>query len=482
MDRTSLLLIEDDDTYALLVREHLEQYRPGMFDLQHVVRLAAGLERLVRGGVDVVLLDLTLPDSHGLDTYVTVRSHAPEVPVVVLSGVDDEQLAIQAAREGAQDYLVKGRVRGDTLVRCLVYAIERQQALVKLKRYARQASASESRFRRIIEQNADGIVISDPSGDVLFANVAALQMLGEAADDIRGRPFRYALTPGKTSEVILGDDSLVAEMRVTETRWNGDPALLASLRDVTERKRNRELQSRFEAEALLVNQLRDLDRMKSDFVRNVTDEFVAPLTPLGAAVATLLDGSQGSLNERQREVLELVHKHVGGLSRLAHGVQTLSRLDAGDYEIHPQPVSLGEILAGVVEGTRPQAERRDVEMTLQGDADVIVFADPGEVTRVLQHLLDNAVNHNPSGTKIQVGVERVEAGRVEVSVEDTGRGLPGQARDHVFDRFRTGEGSTLGLGIGLALCDALVGRMGGAMSVESRVGEGSTFRFTLPVK
>ena len=482
MERTSLLLIEDNQGYALLVGEHLEQVKPGTFDLQHVSRLSAGLERLVRGGIDVVLLDLTLPDSHGLDTYVTVRSQAPEVPVVVLTGVDDEKLAIQAAREGAQDYLVKGRVRGDTLVRCLQYAIERQQALVKLKRYARQASASESRFRRIIEKNVDGIVIADPTGDVLFANAAALEMLGDAADDIRGRPFRFGLTPGKTSEVIVGDDSLVAEMRVTETRWDGNPALLASLRDVTERKRTQELQARLEAEALLVDQLRDLDRMKSDFVRNVSDGFVAPLTPLDAAVVTLLEGSQGALNERQRDVLELVHKHVGGLSRLARGVQTLSRLDAGEYPVHPRSVALGDILSTVIQGIRPRAEQRDIGLSLDVTSDVVVFADPDEISRVLVQLLDNAVEHNPRGTEIHVVVQRIAEDQVEVSVADSGRGFPGQAREHVFDRFHAGEGSTLGLGIGLALCEALVGRMGGTMSVESHVGEGSTFRFTLPAK
>jgi len=482
MDRTSLLMIEDDAAYAQLVSEHLELVRPGMYDLQHVVRLSTGLERLVRGGIDVVLLDLTLPDSRGLDTYVTVRSQAPEVPVVVLTGRDDKELAVQAAREGAQDYLVKGKVRGDTLVRCLQYAIERQQALVKLKRYARQASASESRFRRIIEENADGIAITDPSGDVLFANRAALRLFDQTLDDLRGRPFRFALTPGATSEVILGDDAVVAEMRVVQTRWDGSPALLASLRDVTERKRTRELQARLETEALLVDELRELERLKSDFVRTVTDEFLAPLDPLDAAVGTLLDGAQGDLSDRQREVLERVQKHVGGLSRFARGVQTLSRLDAGEYVVEPRSVPLGEVLAAALDSIQDQAERRDIELTLEAASDIVVFADPDELERVLHQLLDNAVCHNPRGTRIQVAGQRVAEDQVEVRVVDSGRGIPGEARDHVFAPFRSTKGSSLGLGIGLALCKALVERMGGALVVESRIGEGSTFRFTLPAQ
>ena len=331
---TEVLLVEDSSEYALLVSEYLEQMQPGAFALQHVVRLSTGIEILMRGGIDVVLLDLTLPDSHGLDTYVTVRSQAPDVPVVVLTGVDDEQLAVQAAREGAQDYLVKGRVRGDGLVRCLQYAIERQQTLVHLRQLARRLSASETRFRRIIERNADAIVVLDPGGEVRFVNRTAEALLGKPADELLGQAFEFVATPGRTSEVIVaqGDGGgQVAEMRVSEIHWDQEPALLASLRDVTEHKRTREIQSRLEAEALLVEQLRGLDRMKSEFVHNVTDEMLAPLAPLESAVTALLDGSQGELDAGQREVLEMVEQHVASLARFATGVHTLSKLDSGPY-------------------------------------------------------------------------------------------------------------------------------------------------------
>jgi len=482
MERTSLLLIEDDDGYARLVEEHLEQIRPGQYDLLHVPRLSTGLERLLRGGIDVVLLDLTLPDSRGLDTYVQVRSQAPEIPVVVLTGLDDEELAVQAAREGAQDYLVKGRVRGDSLVRCLQYAVERQQALVKLRRYARQASASENRFRRIIEQNADGIIITDPTGDVLFVNRAALQMLDEPADDVLGRPFRFGLVPGKTSEVMLGDNAIVAEMRVVETRWDGDNALLASLRDVTEHERNRELRARLETQALLVEELGDLERMKSDFVRTITAEFLVPLEPLGLAVDSLLDEAQGALNERQRDVLERVREEVGKVARFAAGVQTLSRLDSGEYTVSPRSVVLGDIIDNAFAGLGARAAQRDIELTVDVDPEVVVFADPDEVARILGQLVDNAVGHNPPGTSVRVTGSRVAEDQVEIRVSDSGRGIPGAAREHVFDRFGPAGSGSLDMGIGLALCKALVERMGGLLSVESRVGEGSTFCFTLPAK
>jgi len=123
------LLIEDSPGDARLIREMLRDAAGGhaQVELAHADRLSLGLERLSQRDVEVVLLDLSLPDSHGFDTFTTVHTHAPEVAIVVLSSLDDETLAIRAVQEGAQDYLVKGQVDGGTILRSMRYAIERQR-------------------------------------------------------------------------------------------------------------------------------------------------------------------------------------------------------------------------------------------------------------------------------------------------------------------------------------------------------------------
>jgi sigma-B regulation protein RsbU (phosphoserine phosphatase) len=122
------LLVEDNAGDARLIREMLRESRAGqpVVELTHVDRLAAGLEHLATDEADVVLLDLTLPDSRGFDTFARTHAAAPDVPIVVLSGLDDEDTAVRAVHAGAQDYLVKGRVDGALLVRAMRYAIERQ--------------------------------------------------------------------------------------------------------------------------------------------------------------------------------------------------------------------------------------------------------------------------------------------------------------------------------------------------------------------
>jgi len=135
---TKVLMIEDNPRDARLIREMLSEVRGALFDLKCADQLSTGLERLTAGGVDVLLLDLILPDSQGLNTFTKAYAQAPEIPIVVLTGLDDETLAVKAVREGAQDYLVKGQVDGNLLERSMRYAIERKRAEEQIKASLRE--------------------------------------------------------------------------------------------------------------------------------------------------------------------------------------------------------------------------------------------------------------------------------------------------------------------------------------------------------
>jgi diguanylate cyclase (GGDEF)-like protein len=131
-----ILLIEDNPTAVRLIQELLTRAGAPALELETTHLLATGLERLAAGDIDVVLLDLTLADCQGLDTYLRVHVHAPRVPIVILTAADDDVLPLEAIQEGAQDYLVKGQVDGKGLVRALRYAIERQRLLAALDQLA----------------------------------------------------------------------------------------------------------------------------------------------------------------------------------------------------------------------------------------------------------------------------------------------------------------------------------------------------------
>ena len=143
-----VLLIEDSPVDSRLLRLLLSESTTSHFELTHVERLSEGLKRLSEERFDVALSDLTLPDSHGFETFQALHARAPDMPIIVLSGVDDETLAVKAVREGAQDYLVKGRVDGHVLSRAIFYAIERHRTEQALQE-------SENHYKYLLESITD---------------------------------------------------------------------------------------------------------------------------------------------------------------------------------------------------------------------------------------------------------------------------------------------------------------------------------------
>ncbi|HEX9943778.1 MAG TPA: EAL domain-containing protein [Thermoanaerobaculia bacterium] len=181
MDRKTVrvLLIEDSPTDARLVCRVLDDGKGHPFEVEQAVCLAEGLQRLSQGGIDVLLLDLTLPDSQGFATFETAFAAAGEVPILVLTGVDDEDLAARAVRAGAQDYLPKDALGNGLLVRALRHAIERKE----VERELRQAIKVQERLTAVLEAATDFIGMATPEGKVLYMNRAGRSMVGRRPEE-----------------------------------------------------------------------------------------------------------------------------------------------------------------------------------------------------------------------------------------------------------------------------------------------------------
>lgn len=175
-----VLLVEDNPGDVRLLQEFLWDVTTAQFELMPVERLDRTLKLLNQESFDVILLDLSLPDSQGLETFITLHRQAPAIPIIVLTGLDDENLALRAMQEGAQDYLVKGQVSGDLLVRCMRYAIERQRIEEALRQ-------SEERFRVALKNSP--IVVFNQDKELRYTWV-------------------YNTSPGFINEEILGKRDL----------------------------------------------------------------------------------------------------------------------------------------------------------------------------------------------------------------------------------------------------------------------------------
>ena len=146
--KNNVLLIEDNPDDAFLIEEMLAKGNGG-FELTHADRLSTGIERLAADTFYAILLDLSLPDSRGFDTFARVHSQVPDIPIIVLSGLDDEALAVKAVSEGAQDYLVKGQVDGKLLVRAVRYAVERKRAELEREQLIRELQDALSKIKTL---------------------------------------------------------------------------------------------------------------------------------------------------------------------------------------------------------------------------------------------------------------------------------------------------------------------------------------------
>ena len=185
----NILLVEDAPLDAQLLRELLAQAQGVPFVLANADQLATGLARLAAGGIDIILLDLSLPDAQGLDTFIRAHAHAAGVPIIVLTGSDNETLAMQALQAGAQDYLVKGQLDGNMLVRSIRYAIERARTLAALQHSEEALREANQTLQALIEAAPLVITALDRAGNVTIWNPAAKQIFGWSAHEVLGGPL-----------------------------------------------------------------------------------------------------------------------------------------------------------------------------------------------------------------------------------------------------------------------------------------------------
>jgi DNA-binding NarL/FixJ family response regulator len=237
-----VLLVEDNPGDFRLIQEMFKESK-ATIELKWTGQLSTGLANLKEEMFDVVLADLGLPDSQGIDTFKKIHDQALQTPIVVLTGLDNNGLAMRAVREGAQDYLVKGQIDSDLLLRSIRYAIERYENLEQLRSAKVALALSEARFRNMIDRDADGILIVDGDGIVRFSNPGAEALWGRKAEELRGQLFGFPAVAGETTELDIirkGGETRAAEMRVVEMDWEGKSSCLASVRDITDRKKAEE--------------------------------------------------------------------------------------------------------------------------------------------------------------------------------------------------------------------------------------------------
>jgi len=490
-----VLLVEDNATDALVACDELAHATEVAFIVEPATRLQTALALLAGAVFDVVLLDLSLPDCDGLDTYLRLRAAAPEVPVVVLSHRADEALALQAVHAGAQDYLVKGGTEG-LLVRATRYAIERAHAALALR-------TSELRLAGVIESAMDAIISVDARQRIVLFNAAAERMFGYAAKAIMGQglerllPREYrarhqghidtfaatgisARTMGKFGQLNAlraNGEEFPIEASISKVILDGQVLFTVILRDVTEGKLARMalIAAKEVAESANV--------AKSQFLATMSHEIRTPLNIMkGMAYAMRGTG----LAPKQEECLARIDAAGAHLLRIVSDVLDLAKIEAGKIQLEQVEINVGQIATDIVDMMRGNALLKNTHLAIE--MQVAISPLLGDATRLRQALLNylgNAIKFTASGTitvRVRAEQESERDALMRFEVHDTGIGVSAETATRLFSAFEQADNSDTrqhgGTGLGLVITKRLAELMGGSAGVESIPGGGSTFWFT----
>ena len=341
-------------------------------------------------------------------------------------------------------------------------------------------------LRTVIRENVDGMLVIDRAGVVVFANPAAERLIGRAARALEGTRLGFPLVPGESSEVdvVAGPAARTAEMRVVAIEWEGQPAALASLRDVTERKRTEDELRRLSDELELrvrerTAQLEAAVRELEAFSYSVSHDLRAPLRAIHGFTSMLEDQLGDDLPPEALHSLERVKAGADTMGSMIDELLKLSRL--GRQPLAHTTVDLSALAHEIVAELRSADPEQDVEVSIQPG--LRVTGDELLLRIALTDLLDNAFKFTRQTTDARVEISGTrERENLSVQVRDNGAGFDPKYADRLFNPFQRlhAESEFPGTGIGLTTVKRVIHRLDGSITASGALGRGASFSLTLP--
>lgn len=349
-----------------------------------------------------------------------------------------------------------------------------------------QIVAEKQKNEAIIRSIDDGIVVVDAGFKVTGINPMAAEALGIEPNKAANRHF---LEMVKNEQLFN---------YVKQSAESGQPPLIEEGRNIFTLKQG-ETQRYYQfsitpvhskAGSMLgvvlllrnVTKLKELDRLKSEFIMAASHELRTPLTGMDMSINLLLEGARDKLNEKEYQLLSAAREELQRLKALVNDLLDLSRIEAGKMDMDFDHVSVPMLFEKAVAVFKDQADEKSVELSFEAPKELPeVKADANKLTWVLTNLISNALRYTNSGGHIRLFAEQIDP-QIHISVSDDGPGIPYEYQSRIFDKFVQvkDDRTACGSGLGLAICKEIVRAHGGTIWVDSIPGEGSAFTFTLP--
>ena len=501
-----VLLIEDNPGDLRLMQEMLNEVDATGFDVVHQGRLSDAIEYLEAKGADVILTDLGLPDSKGIDTFAKLYQHFPHVPIVVLTSESNMDVGILAVKNGAQDFLTKGRTDGNLLIRALRYANERHQSREELRHLNRELErrakdelyVEKERLAVTLGSIVDAVIATDVQGSIVLFNTVAGELTGwserEALGEQLSRVFHVVHSRSREAceysmDAIvatrgtfrLSEDAMLLSRDGGEILVSGDSSpifdresevigVVIVFRDVTELKKWEDERARLEtieSLGLLAGGIaHDFNNILTGILGNVN--LAKVIASRGDPIYARLDEAEKALDKASQLVRQLMTVSKGG-------------------EVRKEVTSVVQI---VDESASLALSGSSVNYSLSVPDDLWpVVADATQIGQVVQNLVLNAEQAMPDGGEVKIkainldletpeGLPLTPGRYVKLSFRDHGVGIAPQYLKKVFDPYFTTKNK--GSGLGLAVVYSAVAKHSGHVSIESDLGHGTTFHVYLP--
>ncbi len=498
----SILVIEDNPADQELLQENIRSTNLEISDIKIVDRLADALTLLRQQTFSLIFLDFFLPDSNGLESFIELSKENSKIPVIILSGLSDTQLSLNAISLGAQDFLIKGDYTDQFLEKTVRYCIERKKNLELIEE-------NNERYNAISKATNDILWDWDLVNDKVSWTGQGLK--NYLPDDINEKDIPHNFwTSGLHAEERRNIiNSLLKVIAAGGTSWQSDHRftkkdgtyaylntrgyistndvkkpvrMIGSMQDITDRK-NAEL------EILLAKLEADEARKTQEqFLANMSHEIRTPMNGI-IGMAQLVAGTQ--LTEEQKEYIDTIKESAANLLVIINDILDVTKIVAGKLLIEAVDYVFKDVVRNSIKINQLKAEAKGVSLTSEIDKNIhsVLTGDPVRLNQILINLIGNAIKFTEKG-EVKVKVKMLEDDdkkvKLEFKVEDTGIGIPEDKLESIFESFTQASSATTrkygGTGLGLTITKQLIELQGGKVSVVSTPGVGSTFSFSLVIK
>ena len=485
--KADILAIDDTPENLALLSQMLTEKG---YKVRSVTKGSTAIRGAKAAPPDLILLDVKMPEMNGYEVcqHLKADSRTANIPVIFISALGDVFDKVKAFQAGGVDYITKpfqveevlARLDTHLTIRNLQIQLQAQNA--QLQKEIAEKTAAEDKFAKAFRACPNPMAIANyQSGSLLEVNQSFLQMSGYSPGEIIGNSidrvystsalekYQQALAMAELKGSVCNQElefkpksgqikTVLLSLELIEL--GGDKCTLQIMNDITERK-----------------------RLENEFISLVSHELRTPMTSTIGALDLLNSGQLETLSDRGKQILQIAIRNIERLIRLVNDILDLERMKLGKIAIEPVQCDLQPLLVQATETMQAMADKAKVKLFLEPYS-LWLQVDPDRILQTLTNLLSNSIKFTEPGGIVKLSAT-IKSDRCHIIVQDTGRGIPADKLESIFERFQQVDASDSrskgGTGLGLAICRHIVERHNGKIWVESVLGKGSTFHIDLPM-